>query len=79
MSISACYSLNFRAHEICLNKLPDFMRSRVKTLNGHLGSINCNPFFYWDKKNNRVEISLDNPKMPKILAKTGYRLVHCRS
>ena len=67
MSRSARYSLNFRAHKICLNKLPDFMKPRVKTLNVHLDAINCDPFFYWDKKNNPAEISLDNPKMPKIL------------
>ena len=79
MSRSARYSLNFRAHKICLNKLPDFMKPRVKTLNVHLDAINCDPFFYWDKKNNPAEISLDNPKMPKILPKTDYRPVHYRS
>ena len=79
MSRSARYSLNFRAHKICLNKLPDFMKARVKTLNVHLDAINCDPFFYWDKKNNPAEISLDNPKMPKILPKSDYRPVHYRS
>ena len=79
MCITILYSLNFRVHKICLEKLPDFMKPRVKTLNEYLGEINCDTFFYWDRKNSRVEISLDNPQMPKITAKTDNRPVLYRS
>ena len=73
MCISIRYSLNYRVHKIFLEKLPGFMKIRVKTLHEYLEQINYDPLFYWDRKNNRVEISLANPKMPKILTRTHYR------
>lgn len=73
--INVGYSFNFSARKVCLNDLPDCVSRRFTTLNKHLRSINYDPFFYWDKKNNRVEISLDNPNMPKIPNKTDYNIV----
>ena len=45
MCISICYSINFECHKTCLDKLPDFLKPRVKTLNEYLEKINCDPFF----------------------------------
>ena len=79
MCISIRYSLNFKTRRICLEKLPGSMVPKVKPLNEYLEHTDCDPFCYWDRRNNRVEISLDNPNMPKITAKTDYRPVHYRS
>ena len=45
MCISICHSINFECHKTCLDKLPDFLKPRVKTLNEYLEKINCDPFF----------------------------------
>ena len=73
--LSACYCLNFRSHKICLNDLPDWMAPRVVPLETFLKKINCEPFFYWNEKDSRVESSLGNPSEPKITTKTDYRLL----
>ena len=79
MCISFPYTLNFRCHKICLEQLPGFMKSRVKTLNEYLERINCDPFFYWDQKCNGIDINFNNPKMSKLIAKTDHRPVLYRS
>lgn len=71
------YRLNFRCHKICLDKVPDFMLPRVKALSKYLREIDCDPFFHY--KNNRIEISLDNPEMDKIVVETDHRPVLYRS
>ena len=77
--ITIRYSLNFRCHKICFEKLPDFMVPRVKAFDEYLKQIDCDPFFYFDKDSSRVEISLDNPQIPKITARTDCRATLYRS
>ena len=55
------------------------MVPRVKSFYEYLKHLDCDPFFYFGKDNSRVEISLDNPQMPKITAKTDCRRVLYRS
>lgn len=71
------YRLNFRCHKICLDKVPDFMLPRVKALSKYLREIDCDPFFHYE--NNRIEISLDNPEMDKIVVEIDHRPVLYRS
>ena len=55
------------------------MVSRVKSFSGYLQQWNCDPFFYFDKDKNKISISLDNPLMDKIPARTDSRPVFYRS
>ena len=47
--ITIRYSLNFRCHKICVEKLPDFMVPRVKSFYEYLKHLDCDSFFYFDK------------------------------
>ena len=55
------------------------MVPRVKAFDEHLKQIDCDPFFYFDKDSGCVKISLHNPQIPKITARTDCRPTLYRS
>ena len=68
--ISIRYILNSKCHKVCLDELPDTLIDKVVPLDDYLKKISCDPFFYLSKNTGLIEVSLDNPKDPKIPART---------
>ena len=60
------YILNFRCLKLCVKKIPKILADCVQTTPQYFAKIkSCEPFFFFDKKNNTIETVLDNHKEPK--------------
>ena len=60
------YLLNFKCFKICMENIPLSHENELVTIRQYFKSMKkCEPFFFYNKGSNYIEISLDNPDEPK--------------
>ena len=60
------YLLNFVADKICLSHIPEELKERLVSIEEFLKDIPCEPFFYFYRNEQIIQLSLNSP---------GYNLI----
>ena len=67
------YLLNFKSYKILLKRIPVSIQDELqKTCQYFKVMKSFQPFFTFNKERNRIDVLLENPAEPNILAKTDY-------
>ena len=67
------YLLNFKSYKILLKRIPVSIHDELQKWCQYFKVMKgFQPFFTFNKERNRIDVLLENPAEPNILAKTDY-------